>query len=120
MRLALIGAALLMTACFRPRPAYNSSVESINCVAIQGWALDWNRLTIATEIGLYDGDKLIQKITANIPRPDLNSASKNHGFLLSPVPAVLFDHKPHTIHLRYGDSRTDLRQSPKTLQCPDH
>jgi len=90
----------------------------VNCVAIQGWGFDLKRPNHPIEIGLYDGDKLIQQITADLPRPDLLGGSKNHGFSLSPVPKTLFDHQPHTIHLRFPDSSLDLRRSPQPLVCP--
>jgi len=120
MRLArLMLSCLILTACIRPRAAYNGVLDSANCGAIHGWAFDWNRLSVPSEVAIYDGDTLIQKIKADLPRPDLKLANNNHGFFLSPPPAVLFDRKPHTIHVRFGDSKQDLRQSPKPLRCPD-
>jgi hypothetical protein len=116
----LIPGVLALSGCIRPRPSYNGMVESINCVAIQGWAFDWNRPNVPSEVAVYDGEKLVVRIKADGPRPDLNTASKNHGFLISPVPSVLFDHQPHTIHVRFGESSADLRQSPQPLLCPDH
>ncbi len=120
MRLPVLLALLCLSfsACVRPKPVYTGSVDSINCVAIQGWGFDFKRPMRPLEIGLYDGDKLIQQITADLPRPDLLAGAKNHGFLLSPPPKVLFDHQPHTVHLRFATAGPELRGSPQKLVCP--
>lgn len=118
MKLTLLLAALLLTGCFRPRGNYNGVVDSINCDAIQGWAFDWNRPHVPADIDIYDGDKLIVKIKADLARPDLQGNDPNHGFRLSPVPPTLLDHKAHQVHVRYGDTQIEITNSPKPVTCP--
>jgi subtilisin len=100
-------------------PSYVGNLDTASCSNIIGWAADRNRLNTSIRVKIFDGEKLLQTVTANLLRPDVGSVLKDnglHGFNLA-TPAVFKDGKPHTVRLRYEDSNTSLSSSPKSLQC---
>jgi hypothetical protein len=111
-------ALLVLAGCFRPKPSYNGFFEVARCDQFEGWALDYNRLTVPLIVSFYDGDKPIKKATALLSRVDLMAANKEHGFLVSPIPSSIFDGKFHMIHARFADTASELRNSPIRIFCP--
>jgi hypothetical protein len=39
-------AAFVLAGCFRPKPSYNGFFEIARCDQFEGWALDYNRLSV--------------------------------------------------------------------------
>lgn len=100
-------------------PVYVGNLEAASCSTITGWAADRNRLDQAITVRLFDGEKLVQTLTANLLRQDVGSAlgdNGRHGFSIS-TPSVFRDGKQHTLRLRFENGSTSLSNSPKTLQC---
>lgn len=99
-------------------PAYDGSLESVDCGSIVGWAWDARQpdTPINVEV-LIDGVSQGQ-VTANEARSDLVAAGKGdgrHGFSL-PTPQAARDNRLHTVALRFPDGGA-LANSPRTLQC---
>lgn len=99
-------------------PAYDGSLESVDCGSIVGWAWDARQpdTPINVEV-LIDGVSQGQ-VTANEARPDLVAAGKGdgrHGFSL-PTPQAAKDNRVHTVAVRFPDGGA-LANSPRTLQC---
>jgi hypothetical protein len=119
--LLAVCAALALAGCFRPKPSYSGFFEVARCDQFEGWALDFNRLTVPLVVSFYDEDNPntpIKRTTARLSRVDLMAATKEHGFLVSPIPSFLFDGKFHNIHARFADTSLELRNSPIKIFCP--
>ena len=100
-------------------PNYAGNLDTASCSNIVGWAADRNRLNNSIRVKIFDGEKLVQTVTANLMRPDVGSVlvdNGQHGFNIT-TPTVFKDGKPHTVRVRYEDSNTNLSSSPKSLQC---
>lgn len=99
-------------------PAYDGSLESVDCGSIVGWAWDARQPNAPVNVEvLIDGVSQGQ-VTANEARPDLVAAGKGdgrHGFSL-PTPQAAKDNRVHTIAVRFPDGGA-LANSPRTLQC---
>ncbi len=66
------------------------SLESVtatgNLVHLKGWAYDPDQTATSVRVLVYQDDKALTVVTANVARPDVNAArhiSGNHGFSLS-------------------------------------
>jgi membrane protein involved in D-alanine export len=101
-------------------PRLGGSLDSVSCDAIVGWAWDGAHPDVSVDVALYDGSTLLTKISANLYRRDLEGAGKGngrHGYSFT-VPDSLRDGRPHLITAKIADGSFELKNSPKTLQCP--
>lgn len=97
---------------------YVGFLEAANVKNIVGWVWNKDEPSKRVEVEILDGTKLIKKLTADTPRPDLaagKTGDGSYGFVLE-TPAELKDGKPHEIHARIAGEGYELRNSPKTLQ----
>jgi hypothetical protein len=102
-----------------PTAVYAGSVDSTTCAAITGWAADRNSPNASLTITIKDGTTILSQFTANQYRSDVGTFLNDnglHGFSYT-VPAALHDGNPHTIHVYYEATATELPGSPKSLTC---
>jgi glucose/arabinose dehydrogenase len=96
-------------------------VDSAGCNTIAGWAADRDRLNTPLVVTLYDGNSPIETVTANESRPDVGVFLGDdgvHGFNI-PTPPILMDGQPHSLHVRFESTTTDLTGSPASLTCAE-
>lgn len=99
---------------------YEGYHDVTNCNGIMGWAWDQARPDAALDIDVYDGTRLLTRMTANQFRPDLLHAKKGngqHGFTL-PTPADLRDGRPHDIYMKFAGTLVNLYNGPRPIACP--
>lgn len=87
--------------------------------SIAGWAWDSARPDTPLTVALYDGDRRLGTVLANLFRQDLVDAgigNGRHGFAFE-APPSLWDGQPHTITLRIAGTDIPLHGSPQTLVC---
>ena len=48
---------------------------------------------------------------------DAGYGNGRHGFRVR-TPSALTDGRPHEVHLRIADTKTELKNSPRVLVCP--
>jgi len=85
---------------------------------VVGWAWDRKRPSRPLLVDIFDGGRLLSRVTANEPRNDLLSAGKgdgSHGFTYR-VPARLRDGKKHVIRVQVAGSRFPLEATPKSFR----
>jgi hypothetical protein len=95
-------------------------LEGVDRNGISGWAWDKSAPNKAVKVDIYDGEKLLATVVADVPREDLAAAGKGdgrHGFSCA-SPAALTDGKPHVVHARINGTGIELSGSPKTLKNP--
>lgn len=101
-------------------PAVLEGYQDItNCTGIRGWAWDKNRPNEPVKVEIYDGDTLLATVTAGDFREDLLKAgigNGKHGFTY-PVPLRLKDDKPHSIRMKFAETHSDLKNTPKPINC---
>jgi D-alanine transfer protein len=103
------------------RAPYEGTHDRCDCVRISGWAWDRTRPDTPLEVEIYDGPKLLAKVTADVLRPGLLDRGKGngrHAFIFT-TPAGLKDGQPHVIRIKVAGTDSELNQTPKTLTCPD-
>ncbi|HVQ40062.1 MAG TPA: hypothetical protein VMS31_21160 [Pyrinomonadaceae bacterium] len=101
------------------KPALVGVLDVANCQIIGGWASQGPRSKSIESVDIYDGDKLIQTVTADTFRHDVYNAGMGayfSGFQI-PTPPGLKDSKPHSIRARFAETTKDLRATPKTITC---
>jgi hypothetical protein len=72
----------------------------------------------AFDVEIYDGDRLLVRMTANVLRQDLQSAkvgTGRYGFWFA-TPPELNDGKPHQLRAKVVGTDFELKDSPKTYQ----
>jgi hypothetical protein len=105
--------------CGGVQPSYQGFHDLADCNWIAGWAWDRNQPNTPINLDIYDGSTLIGTVTANIYRPDLQAAGIGngaHGFAFA-TPASLKNGQPHTIHVKFPGTSTNLTSSSKTVVC---
>ena len=98
---------------------FEGTLDEAGCERISGWGWNRNQPDEAIHIDLYDGDRLIASVPADLMRQDLFAAGRgdgNHGFTL-PTPQVLRDGKPHQLIARFGNSPHELAKGRRTILC---
>jgi hypothetical protein len=99
--------------------SYEGFQDETDCQSIKGWAWDLNRPNDSVRAEIYDGEKLIATVTANVFRKDLFDAKKGtgaHAFQYS-VPSELKDGKTHSVSVRLAGQKKGLTGSPKEIRC---
>ncbi len=72
--------ALAATVVFAARAQnYQGNFDAANCSALWGWAWDANNPNAPMWVDLYDGTTLIDRVNANIYRPDLYALHMGTG-----------------------------------------
>jgi dolichyl-phosphate-mannose-protein mannosyltransferase len=102
-----------------PLPVYEGYHDITNCNGIMGWAWDKNQPDQPVKIDIYDGDKLLETVTADNFRQDLVNAGIGNGqhSFTYPVPPGLKDGKPHSIRMKFAGTNIDLIHTPKQITC---
>jgi hypothetical protein len=101
------------------RAFYEGFHEATDCSSIKGWAWDTARPDSPVRVEIYDGETLVDTVTADVFRADLKEARKGngaHGFEYR-VPARLKDGRPHAIRLKVAGTEIKLNGTPKLLDC---
>ena len=103
-----------------PAPSnYEGFQDETDCRSIKGWV--WDRLhpNSPVKADVYDGDRIIATVQADLFRQDLLDAGKgngSHAFEYQ-VPGELKDGKPHSISVRISGTITGLTGTPKQIRC---
>jgi hypothetical protein len=100
-------------------PAYEGYVDVADCNAIIGWAADRNRLNTSITVSIYDGDTLVDTITASDHRSGVDAYlgdNGRHGFAIT-TPLQFQDGLPHTLRVKFESSTTELGGSPRPIAC---
>jgi hypothetical protein len=90
-----------------------------DCQHIAGWAMNRSRPYTAIKVAIYDDDKLLATVPADLFRPDIlqaGFASGRSGFDF-PTPEDLKDGRTHQISVRFSNTNLDLQASSKLLSC---
>jgi len=101
-------------------PHHLSEVEDVGCTEIFGWVWDKHAPKAAVNVDLWDGEECLMSFAAQDFRQDLADAgygNGRHGFRVR-TPSALTDGRPHEVHLRIADTKTELKNSPRVLVCP--
>jgi hypothetical protein len=100
-------------------PAYEGYHDLINCTAILAWAWDKNRPNEPVKLDVYDGNVLINTVTADGFRQDLLAVGKGDGkhAMYFPVPPQMKDGKKHIITIKFAGTTIELSNGPKELTC---
>jgi hypothetical protein len=107
----------VLSACSEPKTYYNGAIDDIDCDLIRGWAMDWSRGPQSIDVTILDDRTNFKKrIKAALPRGDFKPGEDRHGFTI-PTPAPLLDGKSHMVRMVFEDSDTELRNSPRPLNC---
>ncbi|HMF19110.1 MAG TPA: hypothetical protein VKE98_18010 [Gemmataceae bacterium] len=97
-------------------PKYQGFHDVTDSKMIFGWAWDANQPDSPISVDIYDGDKLLATVKADVFRQDLKAKGKpgKHGFRIA-TPASLKDGKPHSVRIRYAGTKADLVNTPKVV-----
>lgn len=101
-------------------PDYPGRLDVADCSQISGWAWDPHHPQTTQFVDLYDGEQLIDTITANVYRADLEKLGIGkgyHGFVLA-IPDACKDGQRHLIRVRLAGTGTELHGSGQFLTCP--
>ena len=103
-----------------PPPAFQQVLEKADCREVTGFVWDRTNQAGAPEVDLVIDDHYIQRLPANVLRPDLierGYGRGKHGFRFE-VPWWVRDGRPHIIEVRHATSGEALSGAPITLECP--
>ena len=117
--------AAIGSAIFAGRmPAYQGSLDTINCQSLGGWAWDGSVPNSPISVDIYEGVQRgyhkIGTVRANVFRQDLLNAgigNGQHGFTFNLPATLIFDGLPHTLTIKYGGLEQQLNFSPQTITC---
>jgi len=101
-------------------PAYNGSIEIVDCNSIVGWVQDKNNPGSEIVIELMEGNTILTSLTANTFREDLSAAglgTGKYGFIIK-TPAAVRNGIAHNLNVRIKGTNFFLNALPKTLTCP--
>jgi hypothetical protein len=91
----------------------------VTCGRNTGWAWDSAQPESPVRVEIYDGDRLLATLTADIQRADLVDSGVGdgrHGFAYTPD-ASLQDGKDHSIRAKLAGTDVTLVDAPKVLNC---
>lgn len=95
-------------------PRFAGRVESWEEGVVSGWAVDHASPDSALELGLYDGEELLLRFAAALPRPDLvrpGFGNGRHGFRVTFPPGLLVRER-HLFRIRMIGAGHELPGSP--------
>lgn len=79
-------------------------LDAANCDFVGGWANG--------PVDIYDGNKLIAKLSANLKRSDVGK----HAFSIS-TPTQLVDGQSHYVNVRHAGTALLLKNGGRMIQC---
>lgn len=85
---------------------------------ISGWAIRKDRPDEPAEVELWDGGRMMDRIKADRPRPDLAEAGLgdgSHGGFVMRTPSQVLDGRPHWIWATVAGTAIALNRSPQVL-----
>jgi hypothetical protein len=97
--------------------AHEGHLDLASGTEICGWAWNPAEPDASVDVEILDDQTLLATVKADIYRKDLEKAGfgdGKHAFRMV-VPAGLKDGKPHPIRARVAATKTELRNSPKTV-----
>jgi len=123
MRMAVgaLAFAVLSLGCKEVKPITApdfGSLDAVNKTEISGWVWNSKAPDQAFDVAIYDGDRLLDHMTANVLREDLLSAKVGTGryaFRFA-TPSELNDGKIHQLRAKVVGTDFELKNSPKTYQ----
>ena len=98
---------------------YEGFHDTSDCAGISGWAWDRSRPNSPIAVDLYDGDRLLAKLSADRFRQDLLEGGKgngSHGLTYAWPPSVR-DGRPHTIRLKVSGTDVELQNTARSITC---
>jgi uncharacterized protein (TIGR03067 family) len=99
---------------------YAGVLELVNGDDIIGWAWDSKQPDKPVKVDVFDGDKLLATVVADMFRADLLAekfGNGKHGFSLA-TPKSLKDGKAHAIRVKVSGTDEELTSSPMTFKAP--
>ncbi|KAA9353477.1 T9SS type A sorting domain-containing protein [Larkinella humicola] len=114
---------LVVTGGPTPTPVtgnFEGFLQTVNCDILTGWVYDKNQPNAPITVELFEGSNSVGIVEASNFRQDLKSAGKGNGFhaFSIPTPAGLKTGTTRVIGGRVLNSSYQLKNSPKTLNCP--
>ncbi|MBK6750560.1 MAG: M23 family metallopeptidase [Acidobacteria bacterium] len=97
----------------------NGNFDDADCSSIAGWAWDSGLPASPVNVDIYDGDLLINTVSADEYRTDLFAAGIGngyHGFNLY-TPQQLKNGQVHTVRVFYAGTNVELPNSSRNLTC---
>jgi len=104
--------------CMPPR-VFDGNVEKVGCSGVFGWVWDPRQPNTPVKVDIYDGNRRLARVTANVFRPDLVKVGRGngkHGFVY-PLPASLKNRRPHSLRVKVAGTNVTLPGSPKLIAC---
>src|SRR5262249_13605323 len=101
-------------------PSYQGSLDHADCAEISGWVWDKSHPLRRLTALLYDGDRVIDSVTANILRLDLKRipfGDGRYGFRFE-TPGALKDGRTHRLRVAISGSEFELAQRERVFECP--
>jgi hypothetical protein len=114
---------LVVTGGPTPTPVtgnFEGFLQTVSCDIITGWVYDKNQPNAPITVELFEGGNSVGVVEASNFRQDLKTAGKGNGFhaFSIPTPAGLKTGTTRVIGGRVLNSSYQLKNSPKTLNCP--
>ena len=100
-------------------PAYEGYHDITDCNEILAWAWDKNHPDDPVKLDIYDGNLLIDTVTADGFRQDLLATGKGNGkhAMNFSVPPKMKDGKKHSILVKIAGTSIELSNGPKEISC---
>jgi D-alanine transfer protein len=102
------------------RPAYRGFHQRADGEFIAGWAWDAALPNTPIRVDIYDGERLLATVPAEVFRADLREngiGNGKHAFRY-PTPPELKDGQAHSIRVKIAGTDIDLIDTPKALTYP--
>ncbi|WP_185731343.1 putative Ig domain-containing protein [Larkinella rosea] len=99
---------------------FEGFLQTVNCGVFTGWVYDKNQPNAPITVEFFEGGNSIGVVEASNFRQDLKTAGKGNGFhaFSVPTPAGVKTGTTRVIGARVLNSTYQLKDSPKTLNCP--
>jgi alginate O-acetyltransferase complex protein AlgJ len=100
-------------------PDFSGFHDVADCENIYGWAWDKNNSETILDVEIYDEERLIAVMPADLFREDLLKAGIGdgvHAFVYQ-LPPALKDGRPHLIRVKIAGSNFNLKNTPKPIMC---
>ncbi|WP_148294305.1 glycosyltransferase family 2 protein [Azospirillum sp. B506] len=102
-------------------PHLHGQLDSFENATLRGWAFDEQAPGRSSLLDIEVDDAHVATVPCNQPRPDLGRFLQDdgrHGFRF-PLPASLFDGRPHRIAVRFANTDRHLVGSPLEVRLPE-
>ncbi|GAB3930469.1 hypothetical protein GCM10028804_40530 [Larkinella terrae] len=99
---------------------FEGFLQTVNCSVFTGWVYDKNQPNAPITVEFFEGGNSIGVVEASNYRQDLKTAGKGNGYhaFSVPTPAGLKTGTTRVIGARVLNSTYQLKDSPKSLNCP--